>query len=90
VPFTCADAEQQIATAFQQACDKLGEDFRYAGELEDTNHVVRFPHFPPFLACVLTLWTVARRGIGSLYDPDSITDDDQIRLRTSSITIPTC
>jgi hypothetical protein len=42
VLFTCADAGQQIAMAFQQACDELGED------------LVRFPRLLPFSACFLT------------------------------------
>jgi hypothetical protein len=43
-----------------------------------------------FRRVFLTWWTVAWRGIASLYDLDSITDDDELRLSTSSITtIPT-
>jgi hypothetical protein len=72
VLFTCADAGQQIATAIKRACDELGED------------LVRFPRLLPFSERVLIWWTVARRGIASLYDLDSITDDDELRLSTSS------
>jgi hypothetical protein len=78
VLFTCADAGAEHH-------HELGENFRY-----DNEHVVRFPRLLPFSARVLTWWTVARGGIASLYVLDSITDDDELRLSTSSITIPTC
>jgi hypothetical protein len=49
-----------------------------------------FPTSPTVFGLCFDLGTVARRGIAGLYDLDSITDDDQPRLRNSSITIPTC
>jgi hypothetical protein len=45
---------QHIATAFEPACDELGEDFRHDDELGDNYHVVRFPRLLPFSARVLT------------------------------------
>jgi hypothetical protein len=62
--------EQHITTVFEQACDELGEDFRYDDELDDSHHVVRFPRLLPFSACVLTC------EIASLY---CITDYDARR-----------
>jgi hypothetical protein len=45
---------QRIATAFEQACEYLGEDFRYDDALPDNYRVVRVPRVLPLLACVLT------------------------------------